>query len=243
MIQTVTTKAFHAALRQPKQPSLAEFRGIPPRLANFGSGDTVALQQAVPFYRRWLNQFKPTLSLKKITDLTPDKIDQMGPVKAVLFDLDDTLLPMLSGKLEPDTVNCLKQLKNKGFQVGIVSNNLSKSYCAKALTQLTEQTGFKIPFVRNANKPGKEGYQVMLDHLELKSSEAVMVGDSLLGDVLGANRMGMKSIRAKWYTATGILNWKVMRYLRETLEGVLNGLKRLFRNAHKPIWVTDSLKK
>lgn len=243
MIQTVTTKACHAALRQSKLPSLTGLKSIAPRRAWFGAGDTVALPKAAPFYRRWLQQFKPTLSLKKITDLTPEKIRKMGPIKAVLFDLDDTLIPLLSGKLEPDTVNCLKQLKNKGFQVGIVSNNLSKSYCVKTLNQLTEQTGFNIPFVRNANKPGKEGYQAMLKRLDLKADEAVMVGDSLLGDVLGANRMGMKSVRAKWYTATGFLNWKVMRYLRETVDGVLNGLKRLFRNAYKPIWVSGASKK
>ncbi|MCK5345838.1 MAG: HAD hydrolase-like protein, partial [Candidatus Heimdallarchaeota archaeon] len=43
-------------------------------------------------------------------------------------------------------------------------------------------------------KPYKFGYQLILDSYEISAKNAVMIGDRLSTDIVGANRMGITSI-------------------------------------------------
>jgi HAD superfamily phosphatase (TIGR01668 family) len=204
----------------------------------FGTDPVQKVEAKLSFYRRWLDLFKPTAKMKRLEDFTPEGVRKLGSFKAIVMDLDDTVAPMLSGKPEPEMVQRLQTLQKSGFQLGIISNNFHKKYCER-MHQALQDADLHIHFVRNARKPGSQGYQLMLERMGLEPRDALMVGDSLLSDVWGANRMGMKTVRAKWYTAKGALNWKVSRYLRELLDWAWTGLRCFFTNARKPVWVSE----
>jgi HAD superfamily phosphatase (TIGR01668 family) len=141
------------------------------------------------------------LTLRTIADLNPDTLRQLGNIQGVIFDLDDTIKPLRSDVLSPEMVQALKTLQDKGFQLGIVSNNPSAAHCEKARQLLREQ-GLQIPFIAKARKPTSLDFQTMLKHFALPPEQVVMIGDSPICDVVGGKKAGMKSIRAKWFTNT-----------------------------------------
>jgi FMN phosphatase YigB (HAD superfamily) len=51
-------------------------------------------------------------------------------------------------------------------------------------------------------KPDARIFQLALDHFGVRPAEAVMIGDTLEADILGANRLGIYSI---WITRRAIL--------------------------------------
>ena len=54
--------------------------------------------------------------------------------------------------------------------------------------------------VEFCGKPGALFFQTILDHLNVKPSDCVLIGDNLEADIAGGNRMGMKTI----LTLTGV---------------------------------------
>lgn len=230
LMRHTATSAFYRAGLSPRQSLRRAVH------TSFGTSAAQKIEVRLPFYRRWLNFFKPTAKMKRLAAFTPEGVRQLGSFKAILMDLDDTVAPMLSGKPEPEMVQRLQALQKAGFQLGIVSNNFHKKYCDK-MHQALQDADLRIHFVRNARKPGYQGYRLMLERMGLEPKDALMVGDSVLSDVWGANRLGMKTIRAKWYTAKGAQNWKISRYLRELLDWLWTGLRCFFANARKPVWV------
>lgn len=179
--------------------------------------------------------------MKQLESLTPEKIRALGSFKAILLDLDDTVAPVLSGRVEAGMIQRLKTLQEAGYQLGIVSNNFHQKYCEK-IHQTFQDLGLQVHFLGNARKPGSQGYKAMLERMGVSAKEALMVGDSRLGDVWGGNRMGITTIRAQWYTASGFRNWKICRLLRELADWAWTGLRRFFSTTGKPVWISGKTK-
>lgn len=140
----------------------------------------------------------PGTTIDSIEDLTPRRLRELGEVKGVIFDLDDTLMPLLSGKFQQDILDQLVLFKKAGIKMGIVTNNIQPEYCRNARAQL-RKAGLHIPFIEDAHKPDPRGFMAMRDHLKLSSSQIAVVGDGYLSDIRCANLLGMKSVQATWY--------------------------------------------
>jgi len=112
--------------------------------------------------------------------------------RAVLFDLDNTLGKRRSKRLEPQVLALLDDVKAMGFGVGILTNRRLSGG-----DQVIDQLAQKYPLLHRAGKPGKNGFLQLLETLDASPQEAVMVGDRLLTDVFGANRLGIYSIRIR----------------------------------------------
>ena len=101
---------------------------------------------------------------------------------------------------ELDAAPTLEILKNTGFRIGYVSNGADDEN-TQVLIDKAGLRGYTEFILSSAafglRKPHPTIFQAALDHFQLKPEEAVMVGDTLEADILGANRMGMASI---WIT-------------------------------------------
>lgn len=160
-------------------------------------------------------------TLHRLTELSPSRLRKMGNIKGIIFDLDDTLIPLLSGHLSPETVHSLKRLKKAGFQMGIVSNNIQPAYCEMVRQKLAE-AGLTMPFIEDARKPLSFGFETMRNHFGLKPAQTVVVGDGLLSDIMGAKLLGMKTIRARWHTNNYYLKWEPFLSLWDSLTILVN---------------------
>ena len=83
------------------------------------------------------------------------------------------------------------QLKKANISLCIVSNSNNKEKVEKVAEKLD------IPYIYFAKKPFKSGFIKAKKILNLNVEQIGVVGDQILTDVIGANRMGMFSILVK----------------------------------------------
>jgi HAD superfamily phosphatase (TIGR01668 family) len=112
--------------------------------------------------------------------------------RAILFDLDNTLGGRRPAKLAPEVTTLLNKLTKMGFRVGILTNRRIGTKDA-VIVELAKS----YPLRCRAGKPRKKGFLALLAELDVPKERAVMIGDRILTDVFGANRLGIYSIRIK----------------------------------------------
>lgn len=96
-----------------------------------------------------------------------------------------------------DTTPTIMKLKESGYKVGVISDGLAIKQWEK-LVRLGLQDEFDCVVVSEEagfDKPEQKIFLMACDKLGVKPEECMYVGDRLDTDVLGANRVGMMSIR------------------------------------------------
>lgn len=103
-------------------------------------------------------------------------------------------------RVEPDAVATLTSLKGLGCQLGMISN----AGDAPDVHTLVDKAGLRPLFSKiwisaevGFRKPHPRMYELALDYFQVGPKDAVMVGDSLAEDILGAINMGIPTI---WLT-------------------------------------------
>jgi putative hydrolase of the HAD superfamily len=134
-------------------------------------------------------------------------------VRVVLFDLGDTLVveESVAGKhlgeviLEkvPYLDEVLTELKNRGYKLGIVTNTVTsrEEHVRLALRKIDIEKYFDVVITSvdvGFNKPDEKIFLAALKAVNAKPEEAVMVGNRIAVDILGGNRVGMKTVLYKW---------------------------------------------
>ncbi len=129
---------------------------------------------------------RPRARLKSVTDITPQWLLERG-LKAVLLDLDNTLVPYKTyGEAPEGLVQWLQTLKEAGVQVMLVSNG-----SRGRVRYWREKLG--VPGFGPAGKPWF-GFRKALRRLTLTPREVAVVGDQLFTDVLGGNLIGAYTV-------------------------------------------------
>ena len=129
---------------------------------------------------------KPDFNLISVKDIDVDLLYQQG-VRAILFDLDSTVMASKSGFFEPWVLEMFDKLSEK-FTVAILSNNKKVEYIEKARTQCS------IDVVGHANKPSPKTLLNYLASKNIEPKSTVMVGDRPLTDILAGKLAGTKTI-------------------------------------------------
>lgn len=104
----------------------------------------------------------------------------------LFFDLDNTIISYDETEINALMLNFLRDLQTK-FKVVIVSNS-----GFKRVSKACQPHDFT--FIHSAKKPFKRGFNRALKASNSTVSESVFIGDQLMTDVLGSNKMGMTSI-------------------------------------------------
>ena len=100
-----------------------------------------------------------------------------------------------SWELYPETIATLARLKERGLELGVVSNFDSRLFPVMrglGIEHLFETV--TISSLAQAAKPAPRIFQVALDKHALDPNEALHVGDSLRDDVEGAKRAGVHAV-------------------------------------------------
>ncbi|WP_119342448.1 YqeG family HAD IIIA-type phosphatase [Meiothermus hypogaeus] len=129
---------------------------------------------------------RPRARLKSVMDITPAWLRERG-LRAVLFDLDNTLVPYKTyGEAPQGLLEWLEALKEAGIQVMLVSNG-----SRRRVRYWCEKLG--VPGFGPAGKPWF-GFRKALRRLALAPREVAVVGDQLFTDVLGGNLIGAYTV-------------------------------------------------
>ena len=143
-----------------------------------------------------------------VHELSPQVLAHHG-IKAVMVDLDDTLIPANSNAISASFRNWLNLLKTQ-MPVIILSNGKPGrvSYWANEFNI----TGFAL-----AGKPFAFAFKRGLSALSSEAAETAMIGDQLFTDILGAKLAGLKTVLVKPLTAGGLPHTRVLRKLEKLI--------------------------
>ena len=147
---------------------------------------------------------KPDYNLKSIYDIDLDELQKQG-IKAMLFDLDSTLMASKSGTYTDETYSFIRNVEEKFF-IAVVSNNKNPKYMekVKAITH--------FPILFEACKPRTGVVSKFLREHNLEPKDCVLVGDRPLTDILCGKNLGCKTILVDSITAD--TEAKIVRFVR-----------------------------
>ncbi|MFV0479503.1 MAG: YqeG family HAD IIIA-type phosphatase [Anaerorhabdus sp.] len=133
-----------------------------------------------------MKRFVPTYYVKHCTQIDFTMLKNQG-INLVLFDVDNTLVAHKSQVVEDRVKKMIGEVYHLGMTPLLISNNTQKRV-EKIAKEL------KIESFSFACKPSKRRYKQIIKKYDCKPQEIVAIGDQLITDVYGANRMGIKSI-------------------------------------------------
>ena len=145
----------------------------------------------------------PDVYQKSIYSINYKKLKKNG-IKCLLFDLDNTIVPCKDKEPNQKLKELFAKLE-EDFKVIIISNSNKER-----LTPFKEKLNVDVAF--SSRKPFKKKYKKILETYRFKESEIACVGDQLLTDILGANRMGFTSILVNRMARYEFISTRINRF-------------------------------
>jgi len=131
-------------------------------------------------------KFMPDIYQKSIYYINYDKLYKKG-IRCLLFDLDNTITPSHVNKPTKRLKKLFDELKDKGFKIIILSN--SPKYRIEPF-----KSYLNVDACAFSLKPKKNKYERIMEKFKYKNTEVAAIGDQLITDVLGANKLDLTSI-------------------------------------------------
>lgn len=126
---------------------------------------------------------RPDRFVSRVTAIEPAELVEAG-FDAVLVDLDNTLKPRDRETVPEDIAAWVRSLTDAGLEVCLLSNNWHGT-----VSGIADDLG--IHFVSKAVKPLPFSYLIGLRRMGRHRRGAVMIGDQIFTDVLGARLVGI----------------------------------------------------
>lgn len=152
---------------------------------------------------------KPDASFDHLTDVSIALLRSWS-VEGVVLDLDNTTVPWHTADVPNAVLAWVEKVRDAGIRVCLLTNN----YGAQAHT-VAKKMGASV--VRAALKPNPSAFRRALTVLQTTPSKAVMIGDQLFTDVLGAKLVGMRAILVRPLSAREFVTTKFMRMLERPI--------------------------
>ena len=153
--------------------------------------------------------FLPDIYQKSIYTIDYVNLKNAG-IKLIIFDLDNTLAPISASGPSKKSKDLIEEIKSLGIKPIIMSNS-NKERVAPFKDGLYMDSSY------HSMKPLKRKYKKILSLYDVKPNEVAAIGDQLLTDVFGANRMGLTSILIN-PISTQDLRWtKVNRFFERLI--------------------------
>jgi uncharacterized protein len=154
--------------------------------------------------------FKPSQIVRSVYDIDVEALQQLG-IKGIILDWTNTLIPMNSVSASDSMKKWLKDVKSRyAIKLIVVSNS-------KPPAQGNELVN-EIPAMFEASKPKKKAFMAALDILGTQKNETAVIGNGIITDLWGGNRLGMYTIfvSPSWTKPRfiGAIKWLVVKVLR-----------------------------
>ncbi|MBI1756151.1 MAG: YqeG family HAD IIIA-type phosphatase [Fimbriimonas ginsengisoli] len=108
--------------------------------------------------------------------------------RLILLDVDNTLVEWRGEDFTQEVLGWLEEAKQLGFGLCILSNTRNPA----RLARIADRLGIRA--IQDRFKPSRRMYMLALKEFSVEPEQAVMVGDQILTDVLGANRSKIEAI-------------------------------------------------
>ena len=153
-----------------------------------------------------MEKYVPDMYQKSIYTIDYSKLLAIG-IKCLLFDLDNTIIPSKSSEPPVKAKDLFVSLKQKGFRVIIFSNS-PKIRVRKA------QKYLEVECVSSAMKPFSKNFKKVMNNHKLTENEVAIIGDQIMTDVVGGNKVGITTILVNPITNSDFF-WTMPNRIRE----------------------------
>lgn len=168
--------------------------------------------------------FTPDCYIRSFQDLNIQRLCALG-IRVLVCDIDNTLVAHDIAVPDEAVKGFVKQVKAAGLQLVLVSNNVKERVdtFAKGLDVKT------YPF---AQKPLKKTYKKMMRDSGFAAHQIAVLGDQLLTDMLGANRIGFYTILTTPVAQKDLKCTKINRFFENMVFHVLALQGKLHRGEY-----------
>lgn len=106
--------------------------------------------------------------------------------------------------LHGEIIPMLKELKERGIKIGLISNCFSEEAVVIRKSILFPYfDGVCLSYEQGVQKPDKEIYRRCMEQLDVTPEECVYVGDGGSFELETARKLGMTAVQAVWYLREG----------------------------------------
>lgn len=130
--------------------------------------------------------YYPDIYAQSIYTINYNKLLERG-IKCLLFDLDNTCIPYTEKEPTKELKNEFDKIKELGFRVIIFSNSPQKR-----LEPFKQY--LNVDCCYKAGKPRKKKFLKVLKTYNYTLSEVAIIGDQLVTDIYGGNKVGITTI-------------------------------------------------
>ena len=133
-----------------------------------------------------MEKYVPDMYKPSIYDINYQKLLNQG-IKCIMFDLDNTLVSPSTKKPTDEIKELFDKLKNMGFRIIIFSNSRKK--------RIEPFKNFlEVDCSALSRKPFKQKFLKVLALYNYTIDEVAIIGDQIMTDVLGGNKIGILTI-------------------------------------------------
>ena len=154
-----------------------------------------------------MKKFIPKMYQKSIYHIDYDKLQDNG-IKCLLIDLDNTCVPYKDKEPNKKLIDLFETLKDMDFKIIIFSNALKGRI--KPFKDV-----LNVDCLARANKPYKKNFLKVIKLFNYDLSEVAIIGDQLYTDILGGNKVGIKTILVNPMSSDDMF---ITRFIYRTLE-------------------------
>lgn len=151
--------------------------------------------------------FIPDMYQKSIYTINYEKLYEDG-MRCLLFDLDNTCVPLKVKEPSKKLKDLFDMLKNMGFKI-IIFSNASKKRLEPFKNTLVVDCSYL------SRKPSKRKFLKVLKIFNYDLSETAIIGDQLFTDIFGGNRIGIKTILVNPMSSEDLFVTKIFRKLEK----------------------------
>ncbi len=155
-----------------------------------------------------------------IFEIELEKLKKEGIV-GIIVDLDNTLIAWNERETPEALHKWLNVVKDYGFRLCIVSNSTT----VRAM-DVAKNVG--LPLIAKAWKPRAKAFIKAMAKLATSRSETAVIGDQIFTDVLGGNKLGLKTILVVPVSKKEMWTTRIIRKLERK---ILSNIKQ--RNIQK----------
>ena len=156
-----------------------------------------------------IDKLIPDMYQQSIYTINYKKLKEDG-IKCLLFDLDNTCVSYEDKEPNEKLKNLFDKLGDMGFKVIIYSNATKKRIEPFKKYLLVDCQAM-------ARKPNRGNYKKVLKRFKFDISEVAMIGDQLFTDVLGGNKMGIKTILVNPVSKKDFIFTKILRRIEDSI--------------------------
>jgi len=151
----------------------------------------------------------PDRYLTSVLKIEADWLQAQG-ITTLLLDIDNTLVSRDTQLVSGAIRDWARQLTEQGFNLFLVTNNWHR-----VVFDTAAELG--LPIVYKSMKPLPFNFYKALRRLGVRRQQAMVVGDQMMTDVLGARLAGIKVIMVQPLAKTDLVHTKLLRNVEKIL--------------------------